>query len=79
MSDFCSAGIFPEDDVANPVQAVFDPPVTDPIGQESSRIRAARGQAGDGILHLHGFLPVAKRGAFEAENLLQTRPVQRCG
>src|SRR5215208_509902 len=77
MPNLSATGIFPEHDVANPVQAVFDAPVTDPVGEQLAGIRAIRGETGDRVLHLDGFFTASKGGPLQAENLLKPRPVQR--
>lgn len=76
MTDFSAARVFAKHDVANPVQAVFDAPVTDPRRQELSCAGAFGREAGDRVLHLHGLVTLADGGAFEAQNLRETRPAK---
>ena len=55
MFDLGPAGVFAEAHVADPVQAILDPPVTAIVRQQLSRGGPFRGEAGDGVGRLPRF------------------------
>ena len=66
---FDLAFVFAKGHVANPMQTVFDAPVTAPVFQEKGRIRQFAGKAGDGVLDFDRRVAMTLGRAFETENL----------
>ena len=73
------AAVFAEGHVADPVQAVLDPPVTPPQRQQLSRPGLLGGQAGDGVCDFGPRLSVLRDGTGQPQHLLAMRPALRLG
>ena len=76
---FGSAGIFAQAHVADPVQAVFDAPVAAIEGEQIGSGRALGGEAGDGVGDLGRHASLLLNDAFDAADLLETRPSEEFG
>jgi hypothetical protein len=71
-----AAAVLAPVNVANPMLAVLNAPVAALQRKQLGRIGAVRREAGDGVLHLAGFLAVAVRGAVELQDLSQAWPLR---
>lgn len=71
-----AAGVLVERDVANPMHAVLDLPVSSPPFQESRGVGSRAGDAGDGILHVRRRFPLASGGPRQLTDLADVPPTQ---
>lgn len=76
VADVGSAVVFAEDRIPDPVQAVFDAPVSAPEWQDVRGGRLVGGERGDCVDELDLGFSLASGGALQAANLLQARPIQ---
>lgn len=78
-----AAAIFVEDDIANPMQPVFDAPVSTPPFEQLGGVRLPARNAGDGVDHFGRLAALDPACAFQAAHLCQAWPVevtrQTCG
>jgi hypothetical protein len=70
------ATVFAVGNVANPMQPVFDVPMSAPAGEQLGGVGPLVRDAGDGELHFDGSLAVADRGPFQAADLSQAGPIE---
>jgi hypothetical protein len=70
--------VLAERHVAHPVQAL-DAPMGLPTAHQQSRVGTLAREAADGMLHLGRRLALAVRGALQAADLTEARPVQMLG
>lgn len=74
-----TALVFAPDDVAWPMQTVFDAPVAAPPGQQKRCAGLVSRYAGNGIDDFNGLASPALPDTFQATDLRQARPVQMAG
>ena len=79
MAEFDTAPVLAERHVPDPMQLVLDVPVLAPEGKQTLGVSSPRGQAGDGMLHFDGSLPVAMRHTLQPADLSRARPVEVLG
>lgn len=70
-----AARVFAEADVADPVQAIFNAPVTAIQGEQISGRGSLCREAGDGVGDLRRYTALRFDGAFDAANLGKAWPV----
>jgi hypothetical protein len=80
MPGFHLAFVLAERHIANPMQTIFDAPVTSPIPQQKRRIRLFSRKAGDGVLDFNLWrMAFAFGRAFKTANLTQAGPIEMSG
>lgn len=79
MLDVRAAGVFAEADVTDPVQAIFDAPVAAIEFKQIGGSRPLDAEAGDRVSNLRRDASLLQDGAFDAADLLQTRPIKDFG
>jgi hypothetical protein len=72
-------GVLLESHITHVVQAVLDAPVTSPPGQQGAGRGLGAWNAGDGILRLGVFLPLAARDANQPADLSGSGPIEVTG
>lgn len=66
-------------DVADPVEAILDPPVIAPAGQEERGIGARSCDAGNRVLDLDRLLAAPGRRPLKSADLFQAGPIEMLG
>jgi hypothetical protein len=80
MPGFHLAFVLAERHIANPMQTIFDAPVTSPMPQQNRRVSLLSRKAGDGVLDFNLWrMAFAFGRAFETANLTKAGPIEMSG